>query len=102
MESTYEVVWPLGRSVTEAFTPSSRLPDLGGKTIAQLSLGAFRADDMFGRLREHLSARFPDIKFVDASVFGRIGGRYEAEVIAALPDKLRAHGVDAAICGTGA
>ena len=102
MESTYEVVWPLGRSVTEAFAPSSRLPDLSGKTIAQLSLGSFRSDDMFGRLREHMSTRFPDIKFVDASVFGRIHGRDEFEVIAALPDKLRAHGVDAAISAVGA
>ena len=57
---------------------------------------------MFGRLREHLSTRFSDIKFVDASVFGRIHGRDEAEVIAALPNKLRAHGVDAAICAVGA
>ena len=86
----YEVVWPLGPVVTEAFTPAPRLPDLSGKTIGQLSLGAFRADDMFALLREDLSGRYPGIKFVDASVLGVMHGKDEPEVIAALPEKLKA------------
>jgi hypothetical protein len=102
MEPVYEVVWPLGRSVTQAFEPGARVTDLRGKTIGQLSLGSFRADDMFPLIRDQLSERFTDIKFVDASVFGRIHGRDEREVIAALPDKLHEYGVDAVISAVGA
>jgi len=102
MEPQYEVVWPLGPVVTEEFTPAPRLPDLTGKTVAQLSLGSFRSDEMFALLREELSQRYKGIKFIDQAIIGQIHGLGEREVIASMPSKLKEFGADAAISAVGA
>jgi len=100
-EPVYKVVWPLGKSNCQMVSMKPRLVDLTGKTIAELSHGGFRDQEIRPIVEGALSKRFPGIKFVDHTVFGNIHGLNEAEVIAALPAKLHKHGVDAAITGIG-
>ena len=98
-EPAYQVVWPLGKSVSDAVAFSPRLPDLRGKTICELS--DFDFGHWFPPLREVLRQQFPDLKFVEYTVFGATHGRNEREVIEALPDLLRRYGCDAVISGVG-
>jgi hypothetical protein len=42
------------------------------------------------------------VKFVGYEAFGNFHGARERDVVAALPEKLRAHKADAAIVGIGA
>jgi len=51
---------------------------------------------------EGVSKRFPGVKFVGYEEFGNFHGAREAQVSAAIPAKLRAHGADAVIVGIGA
>ena len=100
-EPVYEVVWPLGKSAYSILPQESRLSDLRGKTICELSDWLFRAEEVFPMIRETLTKQYADIKFVDYNVFGNVHGPTESEVIAALPDLLHKHGCDAAISGIG-
>ena len=101
-ETTYEVVWPLGRSAYEIVSPASRLSDLSGKTICELWDWAFRGDEIFPRLRELLVKRYPGIKFADYTLFGDTNGPKQRELIANLSDLLHKHGCDVVISGIGA
>lgn len=101
-EPQYEVVWPLGRSTVREVTPNPPLPDLNGKTIAELWDWLFKGDEMYALIREQLRQRYPDARFVDFSSFGNIHGQNEAEIIAALPQRLQELGCDAVITGIGA
>ncbi|MDO8673716.1 MAG: hypothetical protein Q7O66_20080 [Dehalococcoidia bacterium] len=102
-EPVYQVVWPLGKSViAPAVAPSPPIVDLNGKTIGELWDWLFKGPEIFAIVRQRLLERFPDVKFVDHSVFGNIHGSREAEVIAALPEMLRQHGCDAVIAAVGA
>ena len=100
-EPAYKVVWPLGRSNYEIVSMKTRLADLTGKTIGELSHGGFRDQEIRPIVEEALSKQFPGIKFVDHRVFGNIHGPNEAEVVNSLPANLREHGADAAITGIG-
>lgn len=95
----YQVVWPLGKEVSEEIDFSDRVQDLNGKTIAELQ------DVEHGRwfpvLREELKRRYPDVKIVDFETFGLTHGPHERQVIEELPTKLREYGVDAVISGVG-
>jgi hypothetical protein len=75
---------------------------LNGKTIGQLWNYMFRGDEIFRMARVGLSDRFPDARFVDYEVFGKIHGPNEDSVIAALPRILQEKGCEAVICGVGA
>ncbi|MBI2906634.1 MAG: hypothetical protein HYX92_03140 [Chloroflexi bacterium] len=101
-EPVYEVVWPLGRLVYETLPLAHRCPDLAGKTVCELWDWLFRGGEIFPAIREVLSSRYPDIKFVEHTVFGDTRGAREREVVAALPDLLHKHGCDAVISGIGA
>lgn len=101
-EPSYEVVWPLGKSVYEVMHLSGRTPDLEGKTVCELWDWVFRGNEIFPILRELLSQRYPGIKFVDYDVLGNMHGRNEREVVAALPGLLHVHKCDAVISGVGA
>ena len=102
-EPVYEVVWPLGKSSSRpAIEPSSPVSNLNGKTVADLWDWTFKGDRMFPIIHDRLRQRFPDVKFVDYHTFGNIHGPHEKEVVAALPQLLRQHGVDAVITGVGA
>ena len=97
----YEVVWPLGKIMSEKVTLAPRIPDLSGKTICELSDYGFRAEEIFPLIRASLSRRYPGIKSVEYPTFGNTHGPQEAEIIATLPEKLRQYGCDAVISGVG-
>ncbi|MBI3968137.1 MAG: hypothetical protein HY329_21075 [Chloroflexi bacterium] len=101
-EPVYEVVWPLGRTAIDYVTPNPPITDLNGKTIGELWDWLFKGDEMYSLIRERLRARYPGVKFVDHSAFGNIHGHDADEVLAALPETLRKHGVDAVISSVGA
>jgi len=97
-----EVVWPLGRS---AYTPAAlrqRLPDLNGKTIAELWDRVFRGEEIFPALRAELKALYPDIRIVDYEECGDTHGPKQKEALARLPELFRERKVDAVISGIGA
>jgi len=101
-EAKYAVLWPLARKHVAPRVAVTPLADLSGKVVAQIWDRMFQGETVYARLREQLSARFPGIRFIDHEVFGDIHGPDERAVIAALPERLRAHGVDAALVGIGA
>jgi hypothetical protein len=103
-EARYDVVWPLGRSRVEAVQVNERLEDLSGKTVAFLWDYLFKGPEMFEMIQEQLASIHPGIRFVDYSVFGNFHATAaaEQECLAALPDLLREHQVDAAVVAVGA
>ena len=50
-------------------------------------------------LEQELGRRWRGLRFVDYEVFGSTHGSDERKVLAELPERLRAHGVDAVISG---
>lgn len=101
MENRYDVVWPGGRCTIPNTEPAKRLDSLNGKVIAELWSHTFKGDVMFEAFEEELSRLYPGVKFVSWREFGEIHGANEREVLAALPEKLRRFGADAAITGVG-
>ena len=101
MDHLYEVVWPGGKSTIPNVEPAARLDTLNGKVVAELWSYTFKGDVMFTALEEALKERYPDVKFVHWSEFGEIHGANEREVLAAMPEKFKKFGVDAAITGVG-
>ncbi len=102
MAEGYEVVWPLGKSVSESVQLADRSQSLAGKTICEVWDQIFRGDEMFAVLHEELARKFPGVKFVDYTQFGNTTGRQEREVVAALGQKVKQHKCDAVISGVGA
>ncbi|MBI2906649.1 MAG: hypothetical protein HYX92_03215 [Chloroflexi bacterium] len=101
-EPTYEVVWPLGKSRYELIPVAKHLETLSDKTLCELWDWRFRGDEIFPIIREALARRFPGVGFVDYNVFGDTHGIKEAEVIEALPRRLRENRCDAVVSGVGA
>ncbi len=99
--SDYSVVWPKSPRTVKMSPVAPRVESLKGKTIAQLWDYIFRGDEIFPILEEEIGRRFPGAKFVSYNVFGSTHGGDEREVVAALPEKLKAHHVDAVISGMG-
>ena len=95
----YEVYWPRAQRQQQRKALAPRLPSLEGKTVAQLWDFLFRGDEIFEMLEEALKARYPGIRFVSWREFGNTHGRDERQVVAALPERLKALGVDAVISG---
>jgi len=101
-EPVYETVWPLGKSVSEQVSLAPPVSDLSGKTVGEVWDWLFKGDAMFSVIRERLRQRYPGINFVDYTVFGNIHGRRERDVVAKLPERLRAQGCEVVISGVGA
>lgn len=97
----YPVVWPRGRRQQELEDPASRLPDLNGKTIGFVWNFVFRGEEIFPLLQKEIEQRYPGARFVGPEAFGNTHGSDEREVLEALPDRLKAFGVDAVISGNG-
>ena len=95
----YEAYWPRAPRKGRPRAPAKRLGTLKGKTIAQLWTLGFRGDQLFTALEEGLSRRYPGIRFISWKEFGNIHGPDEREIVAGLPEKLRAMGVDGVISG---
>ncbi len=70
--------------------------------MAQLWDFVFAGDKMFEALEEGIKARFPDARFVSWREFGNTHGQDERKIVADLPNRLKALGVDAIISGVGA
>lgn len=97
--SKERVLWPRGRKTVDVTPLAKRLDTLVGKTVGELWDDLFRGDEIFPMLREALASRFPGVRFVEYRFFGSTHGGAEHRTIAELPEKLRAHGVDAVISG---
>jgi hypothetical protein len=100
-ESLYKVVWPLGKTLALTVKLAPRVSDLRNKTICEISDYGFRSEEIFPLVRELLAQRYPGVKFVEYTNFGNTHGPDETEVIATLPEKLRAYNCDAVISGVG-
>ena len=101
-EPRSDVLWPLSRRAVADTNAAPRLPDLNGKIVAELWDVIFRGETIYPLVREHIKKRFPGVKFVGYSEFGNFHGAREREIVASLPEKLRAHKADAVIVGIGA
>lgn len=97
----YEVYWPRTPRQAKIKPLARRLETLEGKTVAQLWDFLFRGDQVFDLLEQGLKARFPGIRWLSWREFGNTHGSDEREIIAALPQRFRELGVDAAISGMG-
>lgn len=95
----YEVYWPRGPRQQQLKPLAPRLATLEGKTVAQLWDFIFRGDEIFETLEEELKARYPGIKFISWREFGNTHGHDERKIVASLPERMKALGVDAVISG---
>ena len=101
-EGNYEVVWPLAKSTGKAIKMNERLRDGKAKRIGFLWDSSFRGDEMYPLLQAGLAEKYPGSSFVPYTTFGNFHGHDEHEVLAALPERLRAEKLDAVIIGVGA
>lgn len=97
----YEVYWPRGPRQARIKALAKRLDTLAGKRVAFLWDYLFRGNEIYDTIAESLKQRYPGVNFVNWNEFGNIHGTDERKVVAALPQKLRELGVDAAISGLG-
>ena len=97
----YDVVWPSGKRTTESVRFAKRLETLEGKTVCALWDWLFHGDKVFPAIEKEFAKRYRGITFVSYEVFGSTHGGKEAEVLAALPDKLKQNKCDAVISGIG-
>lgn len=101
-EPAYEVVWPLGPPAFPQRAPNPPLPDLRGRTIAELWDYVFHGDKILAILREKLAALYPGIRFVPFETFGNLHGAQQRQLLARVPELLKQHGADAVISLVGA
>lgn len=101
-EPRYEVVWPLGKSVSSPIDLAPALSDLNGKTVGEIWDWAFRGDQMYAVINAELRKRFPGVRIVEHEVMGNCHGLGAREYVANLPALLRRHGCDAVISAAGA
>lgn len=100
-ETSYKVVWPLGKLAYQTVVLKPRIADLKGKTICELSDYGFKSDEIFPIIRESLRKLYPGIKFVEYTNFPNTHASDEAQVIKNIPEMLRNNGCDAVISGVG-
>jgi len=100
-EETFAAVWPGGVNAITPIAPARRSASLDGKNIGFLWDDMFRGEEIFPLIQEALVAAYDDVRFVGHETFGSIFGGDEHQVLRDLPDKLRAHGVDAVVSGVG-
>jgi len=101
-DGLFEVYWPGSPRQLTQRTLAPRHATLNGKVVAQLWDYLFRGDEIFEVLEAGLRDRYPDVKFVSWREFGNTHGSDEHAVMAALPGRLKALGVDAVISATAA
>ena len=97
----YDALWPRSPREVKRKALAKRLDTLEGKTVAQLWDFVFRGDEVFALLEEGLRQRFPNVRWVSWKDFGSTHGSEERQVLASLPKRFKALGVDAAISGMG-
>lgn len=100
-ETRYRAYWPRGERAGAIRQPAPRLSTLNGKKVAFLWDDLFRGDEIFALLQEGINAKYPDVEFIMHDTFGSTHGSDEARILAELPEKLPALGVDAVVSGMG-
>lgn len=100
-KTQYAALWPRSPRQARVKPLAKRLDTLEGKTVAWIWDYVFRGDEVFAQLEQSFSQRFPGIRFVHWSEFGSTHGSDERKVLADLPGKLKALGVDALVSGMG-
>lgn len=100
-EIHYEVVWPKSPLAVQPRHLAERLDTLEGKRVGFLWDFLFRGHELFPVIEKDLKHRFSGIEIVGYDEFGNTHGGDEAEVIAALPNRLRDRGIDAVVSGVG-
>jgi hypothetical protein len=98
-EPQYRVVRPVGRWAAK---PVGIGAATAGRRIGFVWDHVFRGDEIFRIIEAEFRERDLGLTFVGYEVFGDIHGRDAADVVAALPSRLRAEEVDAVIVGVGA
>jgi hypothetical protein len=98
-DGNFDVVWPLARSPGQALKMNPRLRAGEAKRIGFLWDYVFRGDEMFPLLQAGLAEEYPGSSFVHHDRFGNIHGHNESEVLASLPERLRAEKIDAVVVG---
>lgn len=104
MSEIYKVVYPVGTPASKYKDVAPSLPDLNGKTVAELWNWSFRGDDTFPIIEEELKALYPDIKIIPYQHFGNFHNpdpEKAAAVMKAIPGMLKEEKVDAVIVGNG-
>jgi hypothetical protein len=105
MAADYEVLWPLGpRGGLPPSDLAARLTDLTGTNVAFVWDHVFKGDLMFARFEQAANERFTGVSYVPHPEFGNIHGSTfeEHDAVEKLPERLRAHRIDAAVVGVGA
>jgi hypothetical protein len=103
MEEKYRVVYPLGVQATSEKNVAASLPDLNGKTIAELWNYAFRGDETFPIIEKKIREKYPDVRFVSYEEFGNFHDpSQEGKIMGELPSRLKKFKCDAVIAGNGA
>jgi len=97
----FAALWPGGALAVPTAAPAPRPESLAGKTVAFLWDDMFRGDEIFPLLERAIDTAFDDVRFVGHDAFGSTFGGDEHAVLDALPERLRAYGVDAVISGVG-
>ena len=100
-EIHYEVVWPKSSLAVRTRPLAERLDTLEGKRVGFLWDFLFRGHELFPVIEKELQKRFAGIEVVGYDAFGNTHGGDEAEVIAALPNRLRDRRIDAIVSGVG-
>lgn len=100
-EQRFDALWPRSPRQQRIRPLAKRLDTLNGKTVAHLWDYMFRGDEVFEILEEALKKRYPTVRFVHWKEFGSTHSPQEHQVIASLPGKFKAMGVDAVISGMG-
>lgn len=100
------VVNPAGLQAVQSAHPVPRLPDLNGKTIAEVWNGVFKGDVVFPLVRRALQRRFPAVHIIPYTEFYHLpGSDVPAEQrarVREIVDAARAKGAHAVITGMGA
>ena len=99
-EPSYSVLWPLGRSTQRRRRARAGI-ELSGARIALVWDHLFKGDEILRAFQERLSARLPDIEFIDHTHFiGDFGDDYSA--FDTLREQLGRLNADAAVVAVGA
>lgn len=101
-EGCFAALWPRSPRHSRTKQLAPRHKTLDGRVIAQLWDYLFRGDEVYEALEEGLRERFPGVRFIHWSEIGNIHGSDERQMIAALPGRLKAAGVDAVITSMAA
>ncbi len=103
-DEDFDVVWPLGRTVSAVVADTIAPSDLSGRTVAFIWDYLFKGAEMFQLIQEEISRRYDDVTFVPPEVFGDIQAatRDGKANLAALPDRLHQNDVDVAVVAVGA